>query len=226
VFIECHSCRSPNSFPGISPYVVISLPPYFLSPKSLPHNLFADPHSLTPVVSIFYENMVRWAFVSLQLSNLQPSNVPTPSAPSPILRTLFQVPYPVTPVFATLTKTAGVYTNNSRFSSPRAISAKGTRDVISPITFLLRPESEIPTGSARSKVPRRFSLILFFSSNPQTFKPSNVQPFPASSFLTSHGIITCRKITGSGQTFTCRPRCPPCGLIQASFGTSPLFKIK
>src|SRR5467141_569588 len=32
---------------------------------------------------------------------------------SPIFRTLFQVPYPATPLFATLTKTAGVCTNNS-----------------------------------------------------------------------------------------------------------------
>src|SRR5689334_18913082 len=32
---------------------------------------------------------------------------------NPILRMLFQVPYPVSPVFGTLTKTAGVCTNNS-----------------------------------------------------------------------------------------------------------------
>ncbi len=32
---------------------------------------------------------------------------------SPIFRIFFQVPYPVTPLFATLTKTAGVCTNNS-----------------------------------------------------------------------------------------------------------------
>src|SRR5712671_6767283 len=40
------------------------------------------------------------------------------AAPSPILRTHFQVPYPASPVFATLTKTAGVCTNNSRFDTP------------------------------------------------------------------------------------------------------------
>ncbi len=34
-------------------------------------------------------------------------------APPSILRTHFQVPYPATPLFATLTKTAGVCTNNS-----------------------------------------------------------------------------------------------------------------
>src|SRR5437879_1135878 len=31
----------------------------------------------------------------------------------PVLRILFQVPYPVSPVFATLMRTAGVCTNNS-----------------------------------------------------------------------------------------------------------------
>src|SRR5712672_983907 len=39
------------------------------------------------------------------------------AAPSPILRTHFQVPYPASPVFATLTKTAGVCTNNSRLGT-------------------------------------------------------------------------------------------------------------
>ena len=34
---------------------------------------------------------------------------------SPILRTLFQVPYPLSPVFATLTKTAGVWGHSSHF---------------------------------------------------------------------------------------------------------------
>src|SRR2546426_4529983 len=43
---------------------------------------------------------------------------------------------------------------------------------------------------------------------------------------TSQGIMTWPKITGSGHTFTCRPRWPPCGLIHASLGTSPLFSNK
>src|SRR6267154_2353629 len=43
---------------------------------------------------------------------------------------------------------------------------------------------------------------------------------------TSQGMITWRKIKGSGQTFTWRPRWPPCGLIHASLGTSPLFMIR
>src|SRR6266852_3409694 len=39
------------------------------------------------------------------------------AAPSSILRTLFQVPYPATPLFATLTKTAGVCPQNSQFGN-------------------------------------------------------------------------------------------------------------
>src|SRR5229473_7117833 len=36
------------------------------------------------------------------------------SSLSPIFRTLFQVPYPASPLFGTLTKTAGVCANNSQ----------------------------------------------------------------------------------------------------------------
>ncbi len=44
-----------------------------------------------------------------------PSNRPIPSPP--ILRRLFQVPYPVSPLLATLAKTAGVYTQSSQFGT-------------------------------------------------------------------------------------------------------------
>jgi hypothetical protein len=75
----------------------------------------------------------------------------------------------------------------------------------------------IPRSVATSDLsPRLPPLSLYFAASLP----------PTSSFLTNHGIITCRKITGSGHTFTCRPRCPPCGLIHASFGTSPVFRIK
>ena len=49
------------------------------------------------------------------------------------------------------------------------------------------------------------------------------QPYRSCSsrVLTSHGTITSLKMTGSGHTFTWRPRCPPCGLIHAVFGASP-----
>jgi hypothetical protein len=44
------------------------------------------------------------------------SNLPS-LPPSPVLHTLFQVAYPASPVFTTLTKTAGVYTNNSHLGT-------------------------------------------------------------------------------------------------------------
>ena len=50
-------------------------------------------------------------------STLRPSDVPTLRLQSSILRTLFQVPYPLSPVFATLTKTAGVWGYSSHFGS-------------------------------------------------------------------------------------------------------------
>src|SRR6266436_7934898 len=57
----------------------------------------------------------------LETSHLPSSPAPclcvSVAAPSSILRTLFQVPYPATPLFATLTKTAGVCTQNSQFGN-------------------------------------------------------------------------------------------------------------
>src|SRR5207302_2032158 len=44
---------------------------------------------------------------------------------SSILRTLFQVPYPVSPLVVALTKTARVYTNNSRSGSTRLQQRRG-----------------------------------------------------------------------------------------------------
>src|SRR6266436_2107040 len=57
----------------------------------------------------------------LKTSHLPASPAPrlcvSVAAPSSILRTLFQVPYPATPLFATLTKTAVVCTQNSQFGN-------------------------------------------------------------------------------------------------------------
>ncbi len=64
VYLAAHPHRFPHSWPCLLespdtkslPHLVTSLHPYFPFSKSLPHNLFADPHPLTPVVSIFYKN--------------------------------------------------------------------------------------------------------------------------------------------------------------------------
>src|SRR5437588_10468426 len=45
----------------------------------------------------------------------------------PVLRTLFQVPYPVSPAFAALTKTPGVWGYSSRFGRACAVAPTRTR---------------------------------------------------------------------------------------------------
>jgi hypothetical protein len=64
---------------------------------------------------------------------------------SPIFRTFFQVPYPVTPLFATLTKTAGVCTQNSpfwnRFTPSLAEEPFITRHRIQVLSFQILPHS-------------------------------------------------------------------------------------
>src|SRR5713101_2127912 len=63
---------------------------------------------------------------------------------SPVFRTLFQVPYPVTSVFATLTKTAGVCTNNSH---------SGTGHLPTPVPLPYSASSPLPpTACATLKV--------------------------------------------------------------------------
>jgi hypothetical protein len=90
------------------------------TPKSFPLNSFADPHPLNPVHSILYKN------IGGQGASQLPRRFPLSS----ILRTLFQVPYPVSPLFATLTKTPGVWGYSSHFGThslrqPRHCRADG-----------------------------------------------------------------------------------------------------
>jgi hypothetical protein len=99
------------------------------------------------------------------------------AASSSIFRTLFQVPYPATPLFATLTKTAGVCTNNSH---------SGTRPVCSPT----RPQPtrvERPLAFFRS-VHSAFSVIS--ALNPSlSFHLSIEDPGPA-------GTVDCQPLLG------------------------------
>src|SRR5712664_2611344 len=81
-------------------------------PKSFPLNVFADPHPLNPVPSILYKNIGGRGHQLFHRSLL-----------SPIFRTLFQVPYPVSPVFATLTKTPGTWGYSSHFGTGRYVDA-------------------------------------------------------------------------------------------------------
>src|SRR6267378_2960014 len=62
---------------------------------------------------------------------------------SPIFRIFFQVPYPATPLFATLTKTAGVCTNNSHSGTHQSrVQSAHLSDCLcplSPIPYTLSP---------------------------------------------------------------------------------------
>ncbi len=126
-------------------------PPRILN--SLPLNLFADPHPLTALASIFYKN------------NRGPG--PHRSPLSPIFRTHFQVPYPVSPAVATLTKTAGGCTNNSH---------SGTRD--SALTTL-RNSFRFTLLRTLLRL-RKTQLVCFHAishSSPKTTRGGGILPF-------------------------------------------------
>ena len=103
---------------------------------------------------------------------LSPRLCASAAAPSPILRTHFQVPYPASPLFATLTKTAGVCTNNSRFGAPLSPPFQKSHGLLatsrippvtnheSPVTShgLLLHCSTHGSPTPRPTLPRRSSL--------------------------------------------------------------------
>ena len=131
VFAKLHPRRSPR-FSNLLTHQRLNVPTG-LSPKSLPHNLFADSHPLNPYATIFYKNSG-----GAGPAMLSTFNVPTckrfnaSSGGSPIFRTLFQVPYPASPLFATLTKTPGVWEYSSH--SGTHLSTSCSND-LQPIPF-------------------------------------------------------------------------------------------
>jgi hypothetical protein len=109
---------------------------------------------------------------------------------SSILRTLFQVPYPVSPLLATLTKTAGVCTNNSHF---------GTL-----LRFLLRSSlcarSNLPTfkpSNVVSTYPLSFHTLAYSFALSCTFlhsrktQPVSFQSIPHSLSKKGEGEARC-----------------------------------
>ena len=72
---------------------------------------------------------------------------------SSILRTHFQVPYPATPLFATLTKTPGVYGYSSRFGTRYSIVRDSTRPEVQDASTFGRSEMFLPTCN-REHLPR------------------------------------------------------------------------
>jgi hypothetical protein len=93
------------------------------SPNSNGIKIFANPHSLTPIESNFYKIIGgRGSSRHADVQTFQRSNLQTSFYLPSILRTLFQVPYHTTPLFATLTKTPGVWGYSSHFGTLRASS--------------------------------------------------------------------------------------------------------
>jgi len=122
VYIASHPRRSPASFLDQTPV------PYAPAPKSLSHNLFADPHPLNLYATIFYKNMPGRGYSrpfdveTFQHADLPPflTSLPhyllTSSSLSPLAATLMDLPASVankrltvrlSPLAATLTKNRG-----------------------------------------------------------------------------------------------------------------------
>jgi hypothetical protein len=103
--------------------------------KSLPHNPFADPHPLNLYASIFYKNSGgRGRYPQL----------------ASIFRTLFQVPYPASPLFAALTKTGGVWGYSFHYGTH--LTLPGDRNV---------PAFKRPTSQRFFVYPHSFHTLAY-----------------------------------------------------------------
>jgi hypothetical protein len=145
VFVESHPRRSPNSFLTLAPI------PCPLSRKSFPFISFADPHPLTPLQSYRFKNSG---------GGLTPDygSIPLP----PIFRTLFQVPYPASPLLAVLTKTRGVWGYSSRFGTRPTCRRFDVQTFPYPLSF----------HTLANSFARRKNSTPFFSSDSALF-PKN-----------------------------------------------------
>jgi RNA polymerase sigma-70 factor (ECF subfamily) len=93
---------------------------------------------------------------------------------SPVLRIFFQVPYPVSPLFATLTKTAGVYPYSSHF---------GTH-----FDSTTLPSTRMRLFPLLPRIPVRMSAtISCLTSQPSSFFATSATPGPTLFFSTLMG---------------------------------------
>lgn len=127
-------------------------------------------------------------------------------------------PSPLSPVFATLTKTWGWGQGALPIPGLLPLPTNALRGVAPCIASFFCPNFQHSTFDFQPLSRNAVSLLLYFAASLSPPSTPNVR--------TSQGMMTCRKMTGSGQTFTWRPRWPPWGLIQASFGTSPLLRSR
>ena len=112
-------------------------------------------------------------------STFQPANLQT--FQHLVFRTFFQVPYPATPLFATLTKTAGVCTNNSH-SGTTSLRAKSRSTLRRPDLQTFQRASDLSPFLQT----RAHSFALFC-----TIEKLNLLVFKCFRTL-------CQKITGGG----------------------------
>src|SRR5713226_3205722 len=80
------------------------------------------PNTVSPGRSVFSPPLPLTSFL---LSSILPYII---TSLLPLFRIFFQVPYPVTLLFATLTKTAGVYTNNSHSGTSRLTPKRNSHE--------------------------------------------------------------------------------------------------
>ncbi len=117
---------SPSNSFKTSPSQDFFFPPTLRPNKSFKCNTYGSPRKCckqktygpaNPFRCNTYKN-TGGASLGLNIPTFQPSTFQRLWLTlSPIFRTLFQVPYPVSPLLATLTKTAGVCTNNSHYGT-------------------------------------------------------------------------------------------------------------
>jgi len=119
--------------------------------NSFPHNPLSDPPLLNPYATIFYKNGGGTSFKP---------NVFLALPLSPILRTLFQVSYPVSPAFATLTKTPGVWGYSSHFGKPPESIAIRSRFLFKLFLFTL----------LQTLLHSRKTQLFYFQSIPNSFR--------------------------------------------------------
>src|SRR6266478_736268 len=148
------------------------------TPKSLPFNLFTDPHPLTPVTSIFYKNAGGRGHSRRFLSpEALPCHASKNSPVSPLAATLMDLPASVankrltvgvSPLDATLTKNRGVHPSSQKVLSLRAFPAVGRSNVSTCKRFNVFPNHPLSIIYALSYTTGD-TYLLFFQSLAHSF---------------------------------------------------------
>ena len=134
---------SPSNSSRISPSLPVTFSPTDRPRKSFRCNIYRSPRKCCEqktygqAKSFRCNTYKKYGVTSFKPNiSLCPCPVASPVPPqlSPVFRTLFQVPYPTSPVFAALTKTPGVWGHSSHFGTCRRADVSMCRHF--PIPFL------------------------------------------------------------------------------------------